>query len=160
MSKKIAGNEEYITNAVLKYSDTVLRVAYYRTGDHHLAEDITQEVFLKLLSQKEMTDEHLRAWLIRCAIHRAADAFRQRARRKEEALPENGEESPVLSYENYELLDAVNALPADERTVVYLYYYEGYSAKEIAGLLHKNQNTVASLIRRGREALKGELLDE
>lgn len=160
MSKSIAGKKEYITNAVLKYSDTVLRVAYYRTGDHHLAEDITQEVYMKLLSQKEMSDEHLKAWLIRCAVNRAADAFRQRARRKEEALPENGEDIPALSYENYELLELVNALPPDERTAVYLHYYEGYTAKEIAKILHKNQNTVASLIRRGREALKGDLLDE
>lgn len=160
MSDHIAGKEQYITDAVLKYSDTVFRVAYYRTGDHHLAEDITQEVFLKLLSQREMTDEHLKAWLIRCAIHRANDAFRQRARRKEAPLPENGDGLPLLSYENYGLLDAVNALPPDERTAVYLHYYEGYTSKEIAKILHKNQNTVASLIRRGREALKGELLDE
>lgn len=160
MSKSIAGKKEYITNAVLKYSDTVLRVAYYRTGDHYLAEDITQEVYMKLLSQKEMTDEHLKAWLIRCAVNRAADAFRQRARRKETSLPENEDGLPLLSNDNYGLLDAVNALPPDERTAVYLHYYEGYTSKEIAKILHKNQNTVASLIRRGRKALKGDLLDE
>ncbi len=160
MSNKIAGNEDYITNAVLKYSDTVLRVAYYRTGDWHLSQDITQDVFMKLLNKSEMDSGHLKAWLIRCAINRSTDVFRQRARRREESLPESGENTPVLSYENYELLDAVNALPADERTALYLHYYEGFTAKEIAQILHKNQNTVASLIRRGREALKGELLDE
>ena len=160
MSQKIAGSKDYITNAVLKYSDTVLRVAYYRTGDHYLAEDITQEVFLKLLSRREMEEEHLKAWLIRCAVNRATDAFRQRARRGETALSERGEVLPVLAYEQYELLEAVNSLPPDERTAVYLHYYEGYTAKEIAKLLHKKQNTVSSLIRRGREALKGELSDE
>lgn len=160
MSQKIAGSKDYITNAVLKYSDTVLRVAYYRTGDHYLAEDITQEVFLKLLSRREMEEEHLKAWLIRCAVNRATDAFRQRARRGETALSERGEMLPVLAYEQYELLEAVNSLPPDERTAVYLHYYEGYTAKEIAKLLHKKQNTVSSLIRRGREALKGELSDE
>ena len=160
MKHRIAGNEAYITNAVLKYSDTVLRVAYYRTGDHHLSQDITQEVFIKLLSQKEMTDEHLKAWLIRCAVNKAADAFRQRARRREEAFSEQGENVPFMRYDDYDLLDAVNALPPDERTAVYLYYYEGYTAKEIAHMLNKNQNTVASLIRRGREALKGEFFDE
>lgn len=160
MSQKIAGSKDYITNAVLKYSDTVLRVAYYRTGDHYLAEDITQEVFLKLLPRREMEEEHLKAWLIRCAVNRATDAFRQRARRGETALSERGEVLPVLAYEQYELLEAVNSLPPDERTAVYLHYYEGYTAKEIAKLLHKKQNTVSSLIRRGREALKGELSDE
>lgn len=160
MSQKIAGSKDYITNAVLKYSDTVLRVAYYRTGDHYLAEDITQEVFLELLSRREMEEEHLKAWLIRCAVNRATDAFRQRARRGETALSERGEVLPVLAYEQYELLEAVNSLPPDERTAVYLHYYEGYTAKEIAKLLHKKQNTVSSLIRRGREALKGELSDE
>lgn len=160
MSKRIAGKEEYITNAVLQYSDTVLRVAYYRTGDWHLAQDITQEVFIGLLQKSEMSGEHLKAWLIRCAVNRAADAFRQRARRREEALPENGDSMPLMTYDSYGLLDAVNALPSDERTAIYLHYYEGYTAKEIAKMLHKKQNTVASLIRRGREALKGELLDE
>lgn len=160
MSNKIAGNESYITNAVLKYSDTVLRIAYYRTGDYYLAQDIVQDVFVKLLKQKEMSDEHLKAWLIRCTVNRSVDMFRQRAGRGEAVLNAKGEEFPVLPYENYELLDAVNALPPDERTAVYLHYYEGYTAKEISKMLQKNQNTVASLIRRGREALKGEILDE
>ena len=82
-------------------------------------------------------------------------------RRRTVSIEELTEEAASIPPEQCEVLDAVLALPAKYRDVIYLHYYEGYSAAEIGGILRKKENTIYSLLSRGRamlkEALGGEL---
>lgn len=138
-----------------QYTDTVYRIALHNCLCSADAEDITQEVFIKLLeSNKVFRDgEHIKAWLIRVTINLCKDKFKKRNR---EQLEEN------VFYSTYpqadrDIFEAVHSLPDNYRNTIYLHYYEGYTAKEIAKILNSKENTVLSWLSRGREALKKEL---
>ena len=154
------GTDESVRRAVTAYSRMLLRLAMTRLPSSADAEDVVQEVFLKLLTARpQFRDaEHEKAWLIRAALHRACDMARSAERRNlpleaAEAVPggELPEPSPILS--------AVRALPAKYSAVIHLYYYEGYSIKEISQLLRLPVPTVGTRLSRGRERLR-ELLKE
>ena len=138
----------------------LLRIAMTRLSSPADAEDVVQEVFLMLLTTRpHFRDlEHEKAWLIRTTLHRACDMARAAERRNlpletAEVLPggEMPEPSPILS--------AVQALPAKYSAVIRLYYYEGYSIKEISKLLQIPLPTVGTRLSRGRERLR-QLLKE
>ena len=138
----------------------LLRIAMTRLPSSADAEDVVQEVFLKLLTARPQfrDPEHEKAWLIRATLHRACDMARAAARRDlpledAELLPggELPEPSPILS--------AVQALPAKYSAVIHLYYYEDYSIKEISKLLQIPVPTVGTRLSRGRERLR-QLLKE
>ncbi|MBO5421184.1 MAG: RNA polymerase sigma factor [Clostridia bacterium] len=141
--------------AFKQFTDTVYRIALHNTANFSDAEDVTQEVFIKLLeSNKAFHDsEHLKAWLIRVTINLCRDKMKKSSR---ETLVEN-----VLPYnrgeEKTDVLEAVKALPEKYRNAVYLHYYEGYTAKEIGKILDAKENTVLSWLSRGRDALRKEL---
>ena len=154
------GTEENIRRVVEDYSPMLLRLAMTRSLSTADAEDAVQEVFLRLLTQlpRFRDGEHERAWLIRTTIHRASDLRKAASNRTlplEEAevvaMPEEAESSPILS--------AVQALPEKYSTVIHLYYYEGYTIKEIAKLLGLPTPTVGTRLSRGREKLR-KLLEE
>ena len=154
------GTDESVRRAVTAYSRMLLRLAMTRLPSSADAEDVVQEVFLKLLTARpQFRDaEHEKAWLIRATLHRACDMARSAERRNlpleaAEAVPggELPEPSPILS--------AVQALPAKYSAVIHLYYYEGYSIKEISQLLRLPVPTVGTRLSRGRERLR-ELLKE
>ena len=149
------GTDESVRRAVTAYSRMLLRLAMTRLPSPADAEDVVQEVFLKLLTARpQFRDaEHEKAWLIRATLHRACDMARSAERRNlpleaAEAVPggELPEPSPVLS--------AVRALPANYSAVIHLYYYEGYSIKEISQLLRLPVPTVGTRLSRGRERLR------
>ena len=138
----------------------LLRIAMTRLPSSADAEDVVQEVFLKLLTARPQfrDPEHEKAWLIRATLHRACDIARAAARRDlpledAELLPggELPEPSPILS--------AVQDLPAKYSAVIHLYYYEGYSIQEISKLLRLPVPTVGTRLSRGRERLR-QLLKE
>ena len=141
--------------AFKQFTDTVYRVALHNTANFSDAEDVTQEVFVKLLeTNKAFRDsEHIKAWLIRVTINLCRDKMKKSSR---EILSEN-----VLPYksgeEKTDVLEAVKALPENYRNTIYLHYYEGYTAKEIGKILDAKENTVLSWLSRGREALRKEL---
>ena len=144
----------YISSLVDKYSDTVYRTAYHALCDTHYAEDVTQEVFLKLchtLPDFE-SEEHEKAWLLRVTINMCKNynkrVYAHPSVELSETIPINDEyrtDGTVLS--------AVKALPEKYRTAIYLYYFEGYQIKEIAEIMKSNQNTVSSLLMRARNKL-------
>ncbi|MBR5619521.1 MAG: RNA polymerase sigma factor [Clostridia bacterium] len=133
------------------YTDTVYRVAVHNTRSVSDAEDVTQETFLRLLQcRKAFRDtEHLKAWLIRVTINLCKNHLRDTRRE----IPAEDVPAP-LHAETDSVLDAVRALPENERNAVYLHYYEGYTAAEIASILSSRTNTVLSWLRRGRETLR------
>lgn len=141
--------------AFKQYTDTVYRVALHNTDNFSDAEDVTQEVFIKLLERdKTFRDsEHLKAWLIRVTINLCRDKMKKSGR---EALVENVILNKTEEAET-DVLQAVKSLPENYRNTIYLHYYEGYTAKEIGKILDAKENTVLSWLSRGRDALRKEL---
>lgn len=141
------------------YLPTVYRVAYSYMKNQYDSEDAAQETFLRLMRQtKPLVDEaHLKGWLIVTASNVCRDMLRRRAREPVALdLCQEPSEGPPRSND---LMEAILRLPEKYKTAVYLYYYEGYSVKEIAELLDSLPNTVKSWLKRAREQLR-ELLGE
>ena len=149
---------EQFTRLVSQYIDMVFRVALNYLKNPQDAEDITQNVFEKLLREKKPfdSDEHIRNWLIRVAINECRKLLRSPWRRVEPL-----EDYRVAAYfekeSHSELFRAVMELPPKYRIAIYLHYYEGYSTQEIGSTMKIPKNTVCSHLKRGRELLKKEL---
>lgn len=152
-------SEQEVNRAVEKYADTVFRICILHLKNKSDAEDIFQEVFLKFaLNDKKFENaNHEKAWIIRVTINACKDLiksfFRSRTISIDELISVADEEKEDLSY----VLEAVLKLPVKYRDAIYLHYYEGYSALEIGEILGKNENTVYSILSRGRSMLKESL---
>ncbi|MGN1442735.1 MAG: RNA polymerase sigma factor [Acutalibacteraceae bacterium] len=146
------GTDEYIEETVKKYSPSMLRTAFSVVRNTHDAEDAVQETFLKLVRLKpSFHDEtHEKAWLLRVTINNAKN-IRRSYGREGTSLDEN---QPFVYTESTDVLNEVLSLPEKYRVVIHLYYYEGYSIKEIAEILNKPAATVGTLLSRGRKMLK------
>ena len=148
-------SEETVRSVIGRYGDMVMRIAYQNTRDRAESEDIVQEVFLALfLRPLPKSEEHLKAWLIRVTINKSRNVLKA-ARRK--VLPLDERIAPPSSWERpseAEVLEALFALPFDERNALYLFYYEGYSAKEIGKLLRRSENAIYILLSRARKRLR------
>ncbi len=147
--------------AFRKYGDTVLRAAYACCGNYSEAEDITQDVFLILHSNPQdfESDEHMKAWLLRAAINKCKNykkSFRVSRTDNIDDISENQLKCNFTPRDS-EIRENISKLPQKYSSVIFLYYFEGYSIREIAEMLGKNENTVNSRLRRGRKKLKIEL---
>ena len=142
------GEAERLVHA---YSDLILRLSYTYLKSTDDAQDICQTVFLKLLQKPQAfsSPEHEKAWIIRLC----KDHLKSGWRRATVAL-DAAEAVPAPAEEEGSLLSAVNLLPPKYRTVIYLYYYEGYAAREIAQLLGEKPATVSTQLNRGRQQLR------
>lgn len=142
-----------------RYSDMVYRLAYIRTDNISDAEDVLSDVFLRLIKNvnKIKSEEHLKAWLIRVTINSSNSMLGSAFRRHRADLNEAIES---LSHENDEVLPLVLVLPVKLKTVVYMFYYEGYSVEEIAAFCSIPVGTVKSRLSRARESLKSRLKGE
>ena len=150
---------EKFTNAVEIYQDMVYRTALHFFSSSPDAEDAVQEVFLRLYTYEKPFEapEHLRRWLLRVTVNVCKDVLKSPWRRRRvslDALPEQ----PVFDTEEQgELYQAVMELPEKYRIVLYLFYYEELSSKEIAEMLSVRQTAVTTRLSRGRERLKKRL---
>lgn len=145
-----AGGER-VRDSVERYADMVVRLAFQHTGNQADAEDIAQEVFLKLMRRPAFRDEtHRKAWLIRVTVNQSRDLKKTVWHSRVGALPED----VPCPAESRETLLALRTLPEPYRDVLYLYYYEEYTVPEIARLLRKNPNTVRSWLGRARDKMK------
>ena len=148
--------QDPLVYAIEHYTDMVLRLAAHYAPNLSDVEDVVQDVFEKLVRFEKgfENEEHLRAWLIRVTInhcHTLARASRNSDVELQEWLPAREEGG------QWEMLTLVRQLPPNDRDAIYLHYYEGYTAKEIAQILHTRPNTVLTWLRRGREALRGHM---
>ena len=152
--------------ALNKYADTVRRICFVHFKNLHDTEDVFQDVFLKyILRDKPFeSDAHEKAWFIRVAINACKDVLKSFFRKKVISIDDLLEDPPCKGDENREVLDAVIRMAEKYRVVIYLFYYEGYSAIEIAAILKKKENTVYTWLARARTQLKadlgGELFEE
>lgn len=142
-----------------KYKNTVYGVTYNFMRNVSDAEDILQDVFVTLLRYDGEFDseEHLKAWLIRVAVNASKKQLRNKAGRETSELPEDL--AAETKEEQSDVMAALLSLPEKYRIPLHLYYYEGYSTKEIAKALSCAEVTVRVQLKRGREKMK-ELLME
>ena len=148
-----------------KYADDVLRVSYFYLGDRQQAEDVTQDVFVRLLtSAPVLVEGKEKAWLLKVALNRCRDLWRNAWMRRVVLGSPAMELAPApdqidAGLERQELMQAIRRLPADFRDVILLHYYQGYGITEIADMLGVAEGTVSSRLSRGRRKLE-EILKE
>ena len=147
------GTEEYIKRVVTQYSRLLLRIAFTRLKSTADAEDAVQEVFLRLITKRpDFRDEaHEKAWLIRATINLSCDMLRASSRRD---VPIDDNLAAPPPEQHARLLSAVRSLPEKYAAVLHLYYYEGYSLREIARILKLPAATAGTRLSRARAQLK------
>ena len=145
--------------AVERYADTVKRLCMVHLKNTADTEDIFQTVFLKyaLSSAEFESREHEKAWFIRVTINACKDLLKSFFRSRTVSLDELAELPAEMSDDNREVLEAVLSLPDKYKEVVYLHYYEDYTAPEIGKILGKNVNTVYTLLNLARQMLREKL---
>ncbi len=149
-------SEREVHTAIERYGDTVQRLCLIRLKSHADTEDIFQTVFLKYALRDAPFDSeaHEKAWFIRVTLNACKDLLKSFFRSRTVSLEELPGLAAQAGPEYSPVLEAVLALPQKYRDVVYLHYYEGYTAAEIGALLKKNTNTVYTLLSRAREQLR------
>ena len=138
--------------------DTVYRICYSFMKNTHDTEDMVQETFLRLMSSGVVfrSDEHEKAWLIVTASNLCKDTLKKWWRKTEDITdPSLGLQQPPFEIDG--VLEAILKLPKDQKTVVYMYYYEGYCTADIARYLGCPHATVRSRLSRARKTLKSKL---
>lgn len=149
---------------ITEYGDMVYRMAYIQVKNRDVADDIYQDVWIKLIRQEKAIEpeEHLKAWLLRTTINCCKDYWKSAWVQKIVGSTEQEvEESAIMESDaNVRVTECVQRLPQKYRAVIHLYYYEEYSQKEIASMLGMKENTVASLLKRGRDRLKSMLAEK
>lgn len=149
-------SERELENAIEYYGDMVKKICYVHLKQDSDVDDIFQTVFLKYFHTSSFQDqEHEKAWLIRVTINACIDNKRSWFKRKVILSDDLTAYQRVTKKDsNLDVLDTVIKLPANYKTVIYLYYYEGYKVAEIASILQKKENTIHTWLKRSKELLK------
>lgn len=143
------------------YADMILRISYQYLKQTCDAEDICQTVFLKYLTNAPKFDsiEHEKAWIIRTTINACKDHLKSAFFRQTAALDDAAQIAAPEVPDTW-LLDAMKKLPEKYRLSLYLYYYEEYSAREIAEVMGISESAVTQYLSRGRRKLRTLITDE
>ena len=153
--------DERFVSCAKQYMDMVFRIAYGYLKNSSDAEDVTQEVLLRLYRTETefASEEHRKRWLIRVTVNCCKSLFRTPWRQQENL--DDYAETLGFEREDYTaLFTAVMGLERKYRVPLLLYYFEGYSVKEIGELLRLPENTVSTRLRRARAKLKDMLTEE
>ncbi|MDD2426735.1 MAG: sigma-70 family RNA polymerase sigma factor [Eubacteriales bacterium] len=144
---------EEFEELVIKHENRLYRTALAIAGNRADAEDIVQEAFLRAYEKSPCfeSEEHAKAWLIRVTINLCYSHLRSPWRRKTTTLLDS---YPASDPKQDELIKEVMKLPYKYRTVIHLFYYEGYSIKEISELNGQRESTIRSQLTRARQKLK------
>jgi RNA polymerase sigma-70 factor, ECF subfamily len=156
-----AGDSEGLHYLYVRYADDVQRYVASFVHDHHEAEDITQNVFAKLMTaikRYEQREVPFAAWILRVARNAALDHLRsKRAIPTEEVrIADTGRAQTSLDR-GQALREALEQLPEDQREVLVLRHIVGLTPVEIAGTLNKTESSVHGLHHRGRRSLRSSL---
>ena len=147
-----------IEQAVEEYADMVYRLALVNMKDKTDADDIFQEVFLRLLKYKKTieSNEHLKAWLLRVTINCCKSKFSSAWEKRIVSLEYETlkEEAYEMQEEHEDVLQAVRELPEIYKNLMHLFYYEQYSIKEIMQIVQKSESAVKTGLSRGRDMLR------
>ncbi|MBR2717714.1 MAG: RNA polymerase sigma factor [Clostridia bacterium] len=150
----------YFEELYEKYATDVLRVCYFYLGDRHKAEDVCQDVFVRLITNApELQEGREKAWLLKVALNRCRDLWRGAWLKRVvlgspafELVPAPDEFGKLAEQE--EIMQAVNQLPATFKEVILLHYYQGFGIAEIADMMELPEGTISSRLSRGRKKLE------
>lgn len=164
MFRPLQRTEKELEELYERHSGTVYRVCYAYMKNPTDTEDAVQETFYRLINKKPRfkSAEHEKAWLIRTAANICKDELKHWRRRCDD-IDEHTELRTEDSIETDDILGSVMELPDKYKTVIYLYYYEGYNSAEIADILRKPKSTVRNHLHEARQLLKerlGEYINE
>ena len=163
MDERVGGQDyaALTTRLYEQYANDVLRVSYFYLGDRQKAEDVMQEVFLRLYTKQPALEEGKeKAWLLKVALNLCRDIWRTGWVKRVvlggkvlDMIPDDLD--PIEGrLEKEALLQAVHSLPAQDREVFILFYYQGYGIEEISTMLNIPAGTISSRLSRGRLKLK------
>ena len=155
-----AGDMAYFEEMYEKYATDVLRVSYFYLGDRQKAEDVCQDVFVRLITNAPVLQEgREKAWLLKVALNRCRDLWRGAWVKRVilgspafELIPAPDEIGKFADQE--EIMGAIHQLPASFREVILLHYYQGYGITEIAEMMDLPEGTISSRLSRGRKKLE------
>lgn len=152
-------SEQEVNRAIEEYANMIRRLCMIHLKNYADTEDIFQTVFLKyaLSSRSFESGEHEKAWLIRVTVNACKDLTKSFFHSRTVSLEDILEPSWEIPAEDREVLEAVLSLPKKYQDVVYLHYYEDYTAPQISRMLGKNVNTVYTLLTRARGLLREKL---
>lgn len=150
--------EESFNKLIEIHKDTVFRIALNYTKCIDVAEDITQNVFIKLYccNRAFESQDHIKHWLIRVTVNECKKVLLS-PWQKRETIDDYAETISFATEEHSDLFYAVMSLPKKYRIVIYLHYYEGYRTEEISEILGIPAATVRTQLKRGRDLLKKSL---
>ena len=154
------GDMAYFESIYDKYATDVLRVSYFYLGDRQKAEDVCQDVFVRLITNAPVLQEgREKAWLLKVALNRCRDLWRGAWVKRVvlgspafELIPAPDEMEKLADQQ--ELMSAIHQLPASFREVILLHYYQGYGITEIAEMMDLPEGTISSRLSRGRKKLE------
>lgn len=172
MRKKKVLFEEFLAGN----KDRLFGYAYYLLRDREEAEDVTQEIFIRLWESWDSIERsRMHAWIMKVAHNRCMDLLRRRKRRArageilersdpgDEAYRSRGERDPELEVELAEehtiLLRAMASLKEDARSILLMRYFQGLNYEVIAEILNSKPSTVKVRVHRARETLRRILYD-
>ena len=155
-----AGDMAYFEEIYEKYATDVLRVSYFYLGDRQKAEDVCQDVFVRLITNAPVLLEgREKAWLLKVALNRCRDLWRGAWVKRVilgspafELIPAPDEIDKLADQQ--EIMGAIHQLPASFREVILLHYYQGYGITEIAEMMDLPEGTISSRLSRGRKKLE------
>lgn len=155
-----AGDMAYFEEIYEKYATDVLRVSYFYLGDRQKAEDVCQDVFVRLITNAPVLQEgREKAWLLKVALNRCRDLWRGAWVKRVilgspafELIPAPDEIGKLVDQQ--EIMGAIHQLPASFREVILLHYYQGYGITEIAEMMDLPEGTISSRLSRGRKKLE------
>ncbi len=150
------GYDKETTEQVLEnYGDTIYRLALHYVKDAADAEDVVQEVLLAFFT-REIPEERRKAWLLRVTVNKSLDILRKRKRQ----TPLSEEPPDPSAQERTSLAEELKELSPLDREIIYLFYFEGYTSKEIARFVKKTDGAVRKRLERAKSKLKRILEDK
>ena len=160
MSKSLLRTDKELAELYERHKSTVWRVCFAYLKNTSDTEDAVQETFIRLIKSGPAfeSEEHEKAWLIRTASNVCKNMLGHWWR-KRESIEQFHDLPDAEKADASDVLEAVTALPDRYKTVVYLYYYEGYTGAEISKMLKKPQSTIRNHLREARIILKERLGD-
>ena len=150
----------YFARLYDQYATDVLRVCYFYLSDREKAEDVCQDVFVRLMTTHPLLQPgREKSWLLKVALNRCRDLWRGAWLKRVvlgspafELVPAPDEIDKLADQQ--ELMSAVNQLPASFKEVILLHYYQGYGITEIAEMMELPEGTISSRLSRGRKKLE------
>ncbi|MRH44153.1 sigma-70 family RNA polymerase sigma factor [Aquibacillus halophilus] len=168
---QIEDKAELIDQMMTKYGQEILQLAYSYVNSKEVAEDLTQDIFLKCYNSLHTFKgkSKLRTWLWQIAINHCKDYLKSWYKKNvidpktenvfDKGQNDNVEQTVIQKDEDDKLVMEIMKLPVKYREVIYLFYFEELTIKELATLIGNNQNTIKTRLKRSKELLKKKLED-